>query len=47
VNEVGRVLLGGTKLRAFYYMERRWEGSTRWNEVRNVLLGETKLRGFY
>jgi len=39
-NEVGSVLLGGTKMGGFYLVERRWAGSTRWNEVGRVLLSE-------
>jgi len=37
LNEVGRVVLGGSKLGGF----------NGWNEVGRVLIDGTKLRGFY
>jgi len=44
-NEVGGILLGGTKLGEFYLVERSWKSSTRWNEVGGILLGGTNLVG--
>lgn len=38
MNEFWRVLLGGTKLERFYYVERNSEGCSWWNEVGRVLL---------
>jgi len=43
VNEVKRVLLGGTTLVGFHLVEQSWEGSIWWKEVGRVLLGGKKL----